>query len=207
MNASRTTRSAAVTGMAAAVLWAVALIAEYQYGLRPPGDGSAAYQADQAAFFAAQVGYLLVLIAMFSSKAGGPGLFGRVAIAIWVVAGAAIGLAQLLGLVGITATFLLPISGLGAILGSILTSVAVWRARRWTSWRRLAPAIWTAYFLVMLVSVIASIPVLTIPAEAPSPSAPAPVLEGLWQGAWFLLSFALYIEAGRTQGREKGPTL
>lgn len=36
------------------------------------------------------------------------------------------------------------------------------------------------------------------PSKIPAPSAPHPVAEALWQGAWFLLAIALYIEAGRT---------
>src|SRR6266849_3649336 len=43
-----------------------------------------------------------------------------------------------------------------------------------------------------------AIPFLSIPAAAPNPAAPSPPVEALWQAAWFLLSLALYIEAGRT---------
>lgn len=190
-------RASSVVGMAASLLWTVALIVEYQYGLRPPGNGSAAYEADQTAFFIAQVGYLVLLIALFRSRAGGAGLFGRVAIGIWVIAIVAIVLGQALGLIGINAIFLLPVAGIGQILGSVLTSVAVWRAGWWTGWRRIAPAIWTTYFFITIAAVIAAIPVLTIPAAAPNPRAPSPLLEAGWQGAWFVLSLALYIEAGR----------
>jgi len=133
--------------MLAAVVWVMALVIEYQYGLRPPGNGSRQYKADQAAFFLAQVGYLAMLIGLFLSRAGGDGRFGRAAIGIWTIAVAAIVLAQALGVVGVTAVFLLPIGGVGQILGSVLTSVAVWRAGRWTGWRRFAPAIWTVHFL------------------------------------------------------------
>jgi len=50
--------------MAAAAVWIIALVAEYQFCLRPPGDGSALYQADQAAFTLAQLGYLLMLVGL-----------------------------------------------------------------------------------------------------------------------------------------------
>jgi hypothetical protein len=199
--------------MAASALWVVALILEYQYGLRPPGNGSVAYKADQTAFFIAQVGYLVVLIGLFRSRAGGAGWFGRVAIGIWVIAVVAIVLGQVLGLLGINAVFLLPVAGIGQILGSILTSIAVWRARRWTGWRRLVPPVWTTFFFITIVSVIAAIPVLTIPAAAPNPTAPSPFLEALWQAAWLLLSLALYIETGRglnrsySVGKVEGPAL
>ncbi len=184
--------------MVAAVVWVIALVIEYQYGLRPPGNGSSQYKADQAAFFLAQVGYLAMLIGLFLSRPGGDGRFGRAAIGIWIIAIAAIVLAQALGVLGVTAVFLLPIGGLGQILGSVLTSVAVWRAGRWTGWRRFTPAIWTVYFFVTIGAAVAAIPFLSIPAAAPNPVAPSPPVEALWQAAWFLLSLALYIEAGRT---------
>ena len=190
-------RASAVAGILASALWVVALIVEYQFALRPPGDGSDLYKADQAAFLLAEAGYLAMLIGLYRAHPGGHRWFGRAAIGLWIMGIAAILLALILGLFRVEAVFLLPIGGLGQLLGSILTAVAVVRARRWTGWRRFTPAIWTGYFLFSAVSVIAAIPVLTIPAAAPSPRAPNPVLEGVWQGAWFLLSLALYIEAGR----------
>jgi hypothetical protein len=181
--------------MLAAAVWVVALVVEYQVGLRPPGNGSTLYKADQAAFFFAQVGYLALLIGVFRSKAGGDGLFGRIAIGVWIIAIVAIVLGQLLGLAGVNAVFLLPVAGVGQILGSILTSIAVWRAGRWTGWRRFVPAIWTVYFLVTIVAVVTALPLLSIPAAAPNPSAPSPPVEALWQAAWFLVALALYVEA------------
>jgi hypothetical protein len=214
MSAGRMIRASAVGGMAASVLWTGALIIEYQFGLRPPGDGSVAYRADQAAFFVAQCGYLVLLIGLFRSRAGGAGLFGHVAIGLWIIGLVSIVLAQALSLFGVTALFLLPTAGIGQVLGSVLTSVAVWRAGCWTGWRRFAPAIWTTYFFIGAVAVAAAIPGLTIPAAAPNPRAPSPFMEALWQAAWFLLSLALYIEAGRSakqslrQGRKaEGPAL
>ena len=183
--------------MVAAAVWIVALFIEYQYGLRTPSGGNAAYQGDQAAFLVASVGYLALLIGLFPSSAGGDGLFGRVAIGIWVIALTAVALSQALSFVGVTAVFLLPIGGVGQILGSLFTSIVVWRAGRWTGWRRWAPAIWTATFFVTIGAAIAAIPTLSIPAASPNPTAPSPVLEGLWQVAWFLLGLALYIEAVR----------
>jgi hypothetical protein len=197
MSAGRMLRAVGLVGMSSSVVWTVALIVEYQFGLRPPGDGRVAYEADQAAFFLAQVGFLGVIAGLYRARAGGDGRFGRVAIGIWLIGMVAIVLGQGLGLMSINAIFLLPVAGIGQTIGAVLTSVAVWRARRWTGWRRLAPAIWTAYLFFTIASVIAAVPVLTIPAAAPSPRAPSPVLEGLLQGAWLLLSLALYIEAGR----------
>src|SRR5437879_13331328 len=120
MSAGRMVRASAVAGMVASALWTIALIFEYRFGLRPPGNGTLAYWADQTAFFVAQVGYLLVVIALYRSKAGGAGWFGRAAIGIWVIGMVAIVLGQGLGLLGINAIFLLPIAGLGQLIGSVL---------------------------------------------------------------------------------------
>lgn len=197
MAGRRSILAAALVGMVAAAIWVIALVTEYQYGLRSPGNSSTLYKADQAAFYLAQVGYLVLVIGLFRSRAGGDGWFGRTAIGIWIIAITAIVLAQALGVFGINAVFLLPVSGVGQILGSILTSAAVWRAGRWTGWRRWAPAIWTAIFFVTIGAAVAAIPFLSIPAAAPYPTAPSPALEALWQGAWFLVALALYLEAGR----------
>ena len=68
-----------------------------------------------------------------SGGASGDGWFGRVAIAIWAVGVGAIVVATLSDtLFAVKANFLLPVSGVGQIVGSLLTSVAVVRARRWT---------------------------------------------------------------------------
>jgi hypothetical protein len=138
MKSRRAIQACAVAGMVAAVVWAIALVIEYQYGLRSPSNTSALYKADQAAFYLAQVGYLVMVIGLFRSRAGGEGWFGRIAIGIWIIAIVAIVLGQALGALGIDAVFLLPVSGAGQILGSVLTSVAIWRAGRWTGWRRWA---------------------------------------------------------------------
>jgi hypothetical protein len=197
MNARRAIRASGVAGMAAATVWVIALIVEYRYGLQPPGDASGLYKADQAAFFVAQVGYLVMLGGLFSLRAGGDGWFGRAAIGLWGLGVAAIVIGQALGFFGVSAIFLLPTSGVGQIVGSVLTAVAVWRAGRWSAWRRFAPAAWTVYFLVLIGSVIAAIPSVTIPAAGPNPRGPSPLAEGVWQGAWFLVSLAVYVEAGR----------
>ena len=183
--------------MVASVVWIIALVAEYQLGLRPPGDGSALYQADQAAFALAEVGYLLMLVGLFRSRAGGDGTFGRIGILIWVIAIGALVLGQFLGVLGIEVIPLLPIGGLGQIVGSILTAIAVWRARRWLGWRRLAPAIWATYTFILFGAIASAMPGLTTPAAAPYATSPTELAEAIWQVAWLLVGLALYIESGR----------
>jgi len=190
-------RASAMIGMAASAVWIIALVAEYQLGLRPPGDGSALYRADQAAFALAELGYLLMLIGLFRSRAGGDGTFGRTGIAIWAIAIGALALGQLVQFVGVEVIPLLPIGGLGQLIGSLLTALAVWRARRWTGWRRLAPAIWAFYTFILFGAIATGMPGLTTPALAPYPLSPSELAEAAWQVAWFLVSLALYIESGR----------
>lgn len=193
-----TIRASAIVGMVAAAVWLIALVVEFQFGLQPPGDGSGLYQADQTAFALAQLGYLIMLVGLFRSRAGGDGTFGRIAILIWVIGIAALVLGQFLALLGIVFVPLLPIGGLGQVIGSILTAIAVWRAGRWQGWRRLAPAIWAIYTFLLLVSVATDLPGLTTPARAPNPTtSPTELTEAVWEVAWFLVGLALYIETGR----------
>jgi hypothetical protein len=77
--------------MLASALWVVALVVEYQFALRPPGDGSDLYKADQAAFMLAEAGYLAMLIGLYRAHPGGHRWFGRVAIGLWIMGIAAIG--------------------------------------------------------------------------------------------------------------------
>jgi hypothetical protein len=183
-------RASAIVGMVASPVWIVALVVEYQFGLRPPGDGSALYQADQAAFTLAELGYLLMLIGLFRSHAGGDGTLGRTGIVIWAIAIGALALGQLLQFVGVEVIPLLPIGGLGQLIGSLLAAIAVWRAGRWTGWRRLAPAIWAFYTFILFGAIgyrharsdNAS------PRSLPSVSERAcPRRSGRWPGSWWAL--------------------
>ena len=190
-------RASAIVGMVASAVWIIALAVEYQFGLQPPGDGSALYHADQAAFTLAELGYLLMLIGLFRSRAGGDGTFGRTGIVIWAIAIGALLLGQLLQFVGVEVIPLLPIGGLGQLIGSLLTAIAVWRARRWSGWRRLAPAIWACYTFILFGAIATGMPGLSTPAAAPSTTSPSELAEAVWQVAWFLVGLALYIESGR----------
>jgi hypothetical protein len=183
--------------MVASAVWLIALVVEYQFGLQPPGDGSALYSVDQAAFTVAELGYLLMLIGLFRSRAGGDGTFGRVGIAIWAIAIGALVLGQLLQFLGVVVVPLLPIGGLGQIIGSILTAITVWRVRRWSEWRRLAPAIWASYTFILFGAIATGMPGLSTTSAAPSTTSPSELAEAVWQVAWFLVALALYIESGR----------
>lgn len=185
--------------MLASVLWVTALMVEARYDLGPSGQNTSnsLFLPDQSAFFLAQLGYLVLLTGLFRSKAAGDGLFGRSAVAIWWLAVAALVIGQFLGLFKFgPAMFLLPIGGLGQVLGSTLTAVATYQTGRWQGWRRFAPAVWAAYLIILLVSVIASIPVISMPDPSGSGAAPSVWAEAGWQIAWFVVGLALFIEAG-----------
>lgn len=179
--------------MCASVLWVMALTIEYRYDLNPTGQntGSGLFLPDQTAFFLAQLGYLALLTGLFKSKAAGDGRFGRLAVAIWWLAVAALVIAQFLGLFKFgPAMYLLPVGGLGQILGSILTAVAVYRAGRWQRWRRFAPAAWAAYLVLLFVWIV----IVTSPSG--SGALPSMWPEAGWQVMWFVVGLALFIEAG-----------
>jgi hypothetical protein len=195
MQAAGVVRACAVAGMVASLVWVVALVAEYPLALRLLGNGSASDDAYQAVFLIAQIGYLALLVGMFRSQAGGSGL-GRLAIVMWAIAMAEIVLARGAILFGFDPRSWLPGASLFQLLGAVLTSIAVWRGGRWTGWRRLAPAIWTSYFLVRAGAVLAAIPIVSD--SISGHRVPSTFSEALLQGFWFLLAFALYIEAGRT---------
>jgi len=181
-----TIRACAITGLAASVLWLVALVVEYQFDLLPPGNGSSLYRADQAAFALAELGYLVLLIGILRARAGGDTAFGRISIGIWAFAIAALVIGQFLALLGIVVAPLLPIGGLGQLIGSILAAIAIWRAGRWTGWRRFAPAIWALYTLMLFLAIATGLPGLATPTGSPTELA-----EAGWQVAWFLVALAL----------------
>jgi hypothetical protein len=193
-------RASAIVGMVASAVWIIALAVEYQFGLQPPGDGSALYRTDQAAFTLAELGYLVMLVGLSRSRAGGDGTFGRVGIGIWAIAIGALVLGQLLGLLGVLIIPLLPIGGLGQLIGSFLAAIAVWRARRWSEWRRLAPAIWASYTFILFGAIATGLPGLSTPAAAPSSTSPSELAEAVWQVTWFVVGLALYLESGRPVG-------
>jgi hypothetical protein len=87
MNNKNQTRLSGVIGMASSGLWLIALIIEYQYGLRPPGNASLIYFGDQIMFFIALVGYFLMLLGLWKSKAAGDGIFDRISKLNWMKPG------------------------------------------------------------------------------------------------------------------------
>ena len=121
MNSRHQIRVSSVVGMASAGLWLVALFIEYRFGLQPPGNGSLMYLANQAMFFVALAGYLILLLGLWKSKAAGDGIFGKISLGIFIAGLVSLLIAQIAQwLTNNPDFFLFPVGGILA-------------APRWTS--------------------------------------------------------------------------
>ncbi len=178
-------RVSGMVGMFSAALWLAALFVEYRFGLLPPGDGSFLYYADQAAFFIALAGYLIMLLGMWQSKAAGDGLFGKISLGIFIAGLISLLIAQVVQWITNNPDFFLfPVGGIFQLLGGILTGIAVATNRRWSGWQRFAPLLQGVYYLVVLF-----LPIVI------SNQSPSQWAEGLWQVTWFISSLALFTTA------------
>ena len=176
------TRPFALAGMFGAAFFFINLLVEYQYDLFPPGSGPA-YVANALGFYASMIGLLLMLVGMWRARAAGEGRFGRLALGLFIAAWTALILGGFISLfTGNADFFLLAVGGLGGLLGSLLTGIAVLLARRWTGWERFAPL---AQGLFM--------PSIMILRGTPEPTF---IIEAVWMALWFLTSLALYTAGG-----------
>lgn len=178
-----------IIGMASAGLWLTALFIEYRYNLIPPGNGSPMYFANQAMFFTALTGYLIMLLGLWKSKATGEGSFGRISLGIFIAGLVSLLIAQIVQLLTRNADFFLyPVGGIFQLLGGLFTGVAVVTAKRWSGWQRYAPLLQGLYYLLVLF-----LPIVI------SNQSPSQLREALWQGTWFITSLALFTNSGSAQ--------
>lgn len=178
MKTQNNTHLFAIAGMAGAAFFIFNLLIEYRYDLFPPGSGPL-FVANGLGFYASMIGLLLMLVGMWRARAAGDGRFGRLALGFFIAAWTALILGGFISLfTGNADFFLLPVGGLGGLLGSLLTGIAVLLARRWTGWQRFAPL---AQGLFM--------PSMMILRGTPEPTF---VIEVVWMVLWFLTSLALY---------------
>jgi len=174
--------------MASAVLWLFALTVEYHYALQPPGDGSLAYYSDQILFFAALLGYLVMLLGLWKSKAAGAGLFGRVSVGIFLAGIASLLIAQIVQWLTSNADFFLfPVGGLFQLVGGLLSGFAVVTTKYWYGWPRFALLLQSLYYLFVLFLPIAILN-----------QSPTQLTESLWQVTWFITSMALFSRSRNT---------
>lgn len=182
MNLKNNIKALGSVGMVSAGIWLAALFVEYRNGLLPPGNGSWLYYLDQAGFFIALAGYLVMLLGVWQSKAMGDNTFGKISLGIFITGIAALLIAQIFQLIIHNPDFFLyPVGGIFQLLGGVLTGFAVVFAKRWNGWQRFAPLLQGLYYLLVLF-----IPIVV------SNQSPTELTEGLWQVTWFITSLALY---------------
>lgn len=188
-------RTFAMIGMLSAAVWLAGLFIEYRFGLQPPGNGSLLYYADQALFFLALLGYLLMLTGLWRSGAAGEGLFGRIAVGVFITALVLLVIAQLVQLATHNPDFFLyPVGGILQLLGGLLTGVAVILAHRWDGWQRFAPMLQGLYYLVLFALLVVG-----------TGSGPSELGEALWQVTWFITSLALFTKSGPVIASKAAP--
>jgi hypothetical protein len=185
MNSKNQIRIFSIIGMVSAGLWLIALFIEYGYGLQPPGNGSLMYFADQVMFFIALLGYLIMLLGLWRSKATGDGIFGKISLGIFMAGLASLLIAQIIQwLTKNPDFFLFPVGGICQLLGGILTGIAVITAKRWNGWQRFAPLLQGLYYLIVLF-----LPIVI------SNQSPSQLREAIWQLTWFITSLALFTKS------------
>jgi hypothetical protein len=110
----------------------------------------------------------------------GRGLFGRIALAVAILAYALAALDALLILIGIytgEGSPLFAISRLGTLVGMLLVGIAALVARRWPGWRKLSPF---ALLLALPLAIVVGVATGGIP---------IPVFIGL---AWLFIGYAVF---------------
>jgi hypothetical protein len=183
MDSNKRTSMPGIVGMAGALVFFIALIIEYRYGLFPPGGG-ALFAANQIMFIVAMTGLFVLLLGMRMDKVGGDGWPARLILTFFPLGWLALILASSISLIdGSGDNLLYPIGGLSNLLFGLLTGIVVLRAGRWQGWTRFAPLLQATYYLVIMFGLT---PILTGSIE------PTFLTESLWMVTWFLMGVALY---------------
>jgi hypothetical protein len=184
MKRNRRVYGAGAVLIGAGLLWALAILIEYRFSLKPPNHGTL-YAIDQGMFFVAQLGYVTGITGLMWARAAGDGWFGKAALGLfafgWIVLVVAQPLAWLTRNNNLP---LFPLGGLAAMLGGLLAGVAVVVARRWTGWQRFSVLIYSLYYLLALL-----LPLLI------ANHGPTFVTEFLWGLAWLPVGMALVSQA------------
>jgi hypothetical protein len=141
-------RKAGVVGTAGAVLWIIALMIEYGFGLFPPDGSGPLYVTNQILSFVALAAIAVGILGIIWG-AGVGGRFGRIGVWLFVLG---YGLIIVGGIMALSAGsddspifIVFPIGGLLMDVGALLTGIAVVKDRRWDGWQRFMPLIYAAY--------------------------------------------------------------
>lgn len=188
MKRNRRIYGAGAVLIGAGLLWAVAILIEYRFSLKPPNHGTL-YAINQGMFFVAQLGYVTGITGLMWARAAGDGWFGKAALGLfafgWIVLVVAQPLAWLTRNNNLP---LFPLGGLAAMLGGLLAGLAVVVARRWTGWQRFSVLVYSLYYLLALL-----LPLLI------ANHGPTLVTEFLWGMAWLPIGIALVSHARRRE--------
>ncbi len=177
-------RGAGFVLLGAGLLWVVAILIEYRYGLKPPGHGTL-YAINQGMFFIAEVGYVIGIFGLMWARAAGNGWFGKIALGLFAFGWIVILVAQPLAWITRDNNLaLFPIGGLSAALGGLLAGVAVIVAGRWKGWQRFTVLFYSLYYLLALL-----LPLFI------ANQGPTLVTESLWGLAWLPIGSALVSQA------------
>lgn len=184
MESSRRIQGAGWALTGAGVLWAIAILIEYRFGLKPPNHG-VLYAIDQGMFFVAQLGYVAGIFGLIWARAAGDGWFGKVAVGLFALGWIMLVIAAPLAWITRDNNLpLFPIGGLTAMLGGLLAGVAVVVARQWTGWGRYTVLFYALYYLLALL-----VPLFL------ANHGPTLVTESLWGLAWTPIGAALVSQA------------
>lgn len=191
MQTTRRIRGAGWILIGSGLLWAVAILIEYHFNLKPPNQGTL-YAIDQGMFFVAQLGYVTGVAGLMWAHAAGDGWFGMGALSLfafgWIVLVVAAPLAWITRNNNLP---LFPIGGLMAMLGGLLAGIAVVAARRWHGLQRFSVLCYALYYLCALL-----LPLFV------AHQGPTLITESVWGLAWVPVGVGLVSHA-RT---ERTPT-
>lgn len=190
METSRRIQRAGFVLIGAGLLWAIAILIEYRFGLKPPNHG-ALYAVDQGMFFVAELGYLTGIAGLIRAHAAGDRWFGKGALGLfafgWIVLVVAAPLAWITHNNNLP---LFPIGGLAAMLGGLLAGVAVVVAGRWRGWQRFTVLFYALYYLLALL-----LPLFV------ANQGPTLFTESVWGLAWLPIGLALASQASKERVR------
>lgn len=196
MESNRRIRNAGWVLIGAGLLWAVAILIEYRFSLKPPNHG-VVYALDQGMFFVAQLGYLMGILGLMWARAAGHTWFGKAALGLFALGWTILVIAEPLAWITRNNNLpLFPIGGLAAMLGGVLAGVAVVIAHQWTAWRRYTVLFYALYYLLALL-----LPLFVIN------HGPTLITESLWGLAWTPIGAALVSAASSYLEKRLSPAL
>lgn len=184
MESTRRIRGAGWILIGSGLLWAVAILIEYRFNLKPPNQGTL-YAIDQGMFFVAQLGYVTGITGLMWAHAAGNGWFGMGTLGLfafgWIVLVVAAPLAWITRNNNLP---LFPIGGLVAMLGGLLAGVAVVVTRRWRGWQRFSVLCYALYYFCALL-----LPLFI------ANQGPTLITEVVWGLAWVPIGVTLVSQA------------